>query len=140
MRLRVMRTPLAFLLLFLFPVLSIQAQEPSITAEIRERADDFGYLISVGIVNNRYTGMQDLTIVPAQGKTYDTGDFIHAVCAAVAQVTAQSPAYQTRIDVVMMDVNGELWAVSTESCRRAFRMGSEPAQKLFLRRSLQRLR
>jgi hypothetical protein len=127
-------------LFFLLHALPIQAQEPSIAAEIRERAEDFGYLIIVDIVNNRYTGMQDLMIRPAQRKSYDTGELIHAVCAAAAQVTAQSPAYQTHIDVAMIDVNGELWAISTESCRRAFHMSTEPAQRVFLGRSLQRLR
>jgi hypothetical protein len=95
---------------------------------------------AVDVVNNRYTGMQDLFIEPARGSTYGSEDFLHAVCAAVAQVTAHSPAYQTYLDMVMIEVNGELWAISTENCRRAFRMSTEPAQKVLLGRSLQRLR
>jgi hypothetical protein len=138
------RVPVIPILLSLLPFFwtapAVHAQEPAVTSEIRGIAEDFGFLIIVDVVNNRYTGMQDITIAPAQGSTYGSENFLHAVCAAVAQVTAQSIAYQTHLDMVMIDVNGELWAISTENCRRAFRMGTEPAQKVLLGRSLQRLR
>jgi hypothetical protein len=138
------RVPVIPILLSLLPFFwtapAVHAQEPAVTSEIRGIAEDFGFLITVDVVNNRYTGMQDLFIEPARGSTYGSEDFLHAVCAAVAQVTAHSPAYQTYLDMVMIEVNGELWAISTENCRRAFRMSTEPAQKVLLGRSLQRLR
>ena len=124
----------------LIPALPARAQEPPIASEIRQIAEDFGYDITVSVVNNRYTGMQDLFVTPAQAKTYESAVFIHGVCAAVAQVTAASPSYQTFVDMVMIEVNGELWAVSTANCRKAFRMNTVAAQKVQLGRSLQRLR
>jgi len=138
------RVPVIPILLSLLPLFwtapAVRAQEPAVAREIRGIAEDFGFLIIVDVVNNRYTGMQDLVIEPAEGSACVSEDFLHAVCAAVAQVTAQSPAYQTYLDMVMIDVNDELWAISAENCRRAFQMSTEPAQKVLLGRSLQRLR
>jgi hypothetical protein len=116
------------------------AQEILIVTELKEVSEDYGYLIDATVVNNRYTGMQDLHIVPAEGHSYETDNFLRMVSAAVATVTAQSPTYQTYIDMVLMDINGELWAISTESCRKAFSMATEVGQNAMLRSRLQKLR
>jgi hypothetical protein len=122
------------------PGASPGAQELQITSEVAEIAEDFGYPMSVTVVNNRYSGFQDLVIKPAAGSTYETESFMHAACAAVAQVTAQSPTYQTHIDMIVIDIEGELWAVSSETSRKAFSMTTEAEQKVFLKRRLQRIR
>jgi hypothetical protein len=127
------------ILILLHPSRS-SAQELLIVTELREISEDFGYLIDATVVNNRYTGMQDLHIAPAEGHSYETEIFIHIVSATVATVTEQSPTYQTYIDMVLMDINGELWAISTESCRKAFSKTTEAGQNAMLRSRLQQLR
>jgi hypothetical protein len=39
-----------------------------------------------------------------------------------------------------MDINGELWAISTESCRETFSMTTEGGQNAMLKNRLQQLR
>ena len=116
------------------------AQEIRIVTELIEVSEDFGYMINATVVNNRYTGMQDLHVTPAEGHSYETEIFLRIVSAAVATVTRQSPIYQTYIDMVMMDINGELWAISAESCRKAFSRTTEAGQNAMLRSRLQQLR
>jgi|GEM_PF-2302155 len=116
------------------------AQELRIVTELKEITKDFGFLIDMTVVNNRYTGKQDLAIKPNEGMVYETDIFIRTVCAAVATVTAQSPVYETYIDMVILDINGELWAISTESCRKAFGMTTEVGQNAMLKSRLQQLR
>jgi hypothetical protein len=116
------------------------AQEPLIVTELKEITEDFGFLIAVNVINNRYTGKQDLAIKPTEGMVYETDIFLRTVCAAVATVTAQSPVYETYIDMVMLDINGEVWAISTGSCRKAFGMATVAGQTAMLKSRLQQLR
>jgi hypothetical protein len=51
-----------------------------------------------------------------------------------------SPIYQTFIDMVLIEINGELWAISSENCRKAYGSTTEKEQLKLLLRSLQRLR
>jgi hypothetical protein len=116
------------------------ALELLIVTELKEITEDFGIQVTVTVINNRYTGKQDLSIKPTEGMVYETDTFIRTVCAAVAAVTAQSPVYETYIDMVMLEINGELWAISTESCRKAFGMATEVGQNAMLKSRLQQLR
>jgi hypothetical protein len=116
------------------------AQELLIVIKLKEITEDFGVLVTVNVINNRYTGKQDLAIKPTEDTVYETDVFLHTVCAAVATVTAQSPVYETYIDMVMLNINDELWAISTESCRKAFGMATEVGQNAMLKSRLQQLR
>jgi len=116
------------------------SQEPRIVTELKEVSEDFGYTIDVNVINNRYTGMQDLHVTPSEGYTYETEKFIRTICAAAATITSQSHTYQTFIDVLMLSINDELWAISTASCRKIFDMTSEATQNAMLKNRLQQLR
>lgn len=140
---RLTAVKLLITLLCILPLLAppqSPAQELLIVTELKEITEDFGFLIDVTVVNNRYTGKQDLAIKSTEGMVYETDIFIRTVCAAVATVTAQSPVYETYIDMVMLDINGELWAISTKSCRKAFGMATEVGQNAMLKSRLQQLR
>ncbi len=140
---RLTAAKLLITLLCILPLLAppqSPAQELLIVTELKEITEDFGFLIDVTVVNNRYTGKQDLAIKPTEGMVYETDIFIRTVCAAVATVTAQSPVYETYIDMVMLDINGELWTISTKSCRKAFGMATEVGQNAMLKSRLQQLR
>ena len=130
---------LAGVLCLNFPA-QLSAEELLIVTEMKEVSEDFGYMIDVTVVNNRYTGKRDLRISPSEGYNYETEIFIRNVCAAVATVTAQSPIYKTYIDMVMFDINGELWAISTASCRKTFSMTTEYGRETVFKNRLQRLR
>lgn len=131
-----------FTLQYLLPT-NIKAQpiseEPQIVLELKETTETFGYMIAVQVIYNRYTGMQDLFVTPVNEQSYDTEAFIRNVCAAAASVTAQNPDYQT-YDVLMMNVNEELWAISTKTCRLAFGMATEAEQHAMLKGRLQQLK
>lgn len=140
---RLTAAKLLITLLCILPLLAppqSPAQELLIVTELKEITEDFGFLIDVTVVNNRYTGKQDLAIKSTEGMVYETDIFIRTVCAAVATVTAQSPVYETYIDMVMLDINGELWAISTKSCRKAFGMATEVGQNAMLKSRLHQLR
>lgn len=140
---RLTAAKLLITLLCILPLLAppqSPAQELLIVTELKEITEDFGSLIDVTVVNNRYTGKQDLAIKSTEGMVYETDIFIRTVCAAVATVTAQSPVYETYIDMVMLDINGELWAISTKSCRKAFGMATEVGQNAMLKSRLHQLR
>lgn len=130
-------------ILFIYPMTTptqIRAQELSLVTEIQEVSEDFGYMIDITVVNNRYTGMQDLHVTPSEGHTYETEGFLRTICAAVATITSQSPTYQTFIDMMMLSINDELWAISTESCRKTFSMTTEAMQNAMLGSRLQQLK
>ena len=131
-----------FTLQFMFPTNSKAqpiSEEPQIVIELKKTTETFGYMIDVQVIYNRYTGMQDLFITPAKGQSYDTEAFMRNVCAAAASVTARNPAYQT-YDVLVMNVNEELWAISTKSCRLAYSMATEAEQHDMLKGRLQQLK
>jgi hypothetical protein len=131
-----------FTLLYIFPATSKAqpiSKEPQIVIALKETTETFGYIIDVQVIYNRYTGMQDLFVTPVKEQSYDTEAFIRNVCAAAASVTAQNPDYQT-YDVLMMNVNKELWAISTKTCRQAFSMATEAEQHAMLKGRLQQLK
>jgi hypothetical protein len=116
------------------------SQEARIVTELKEVAEDFGFIVEARIINNRYTGMQDLFVTPSEERIYETETFLRTVCAATATVTSQSPIYQTFIDMLMIDINGELWAISTASCRKVFSLTTEAKQNALLKSRLQQLK
>jgi hypothetical protein len=131
-----------FTLQYIFPTTSKAqpiSEEPQIVIALKETTETFGYMIDVQVIYNRYTGMQDLFVTPAREQSYDTESFISNVCAAAAGVTAQNLDYQT-YDVLMINVNEELWAISIKSCRQAFSMATEAEQHAMLKGRLQQLK
>ena len=116
------------------------SQEAGIATELKEVSEDFGYVVDVRVVNNRYTGMQDLFVTSSEGHSYETDVFLRTVCAATATVTSQSPTYETFIDMLMIGINDELWAISTASCRKAFGLTTQAKQNALLRSRLQQLK
>ena len=130
-------------LLYIFPFsTSAQpfSQEARIVTELKEVAEDFGFNVEASVINNRYTGMQDLVVSTSEERSYETENFLRTVCAATATVTSQSPTYQTFIDMLIMDINGELWAISTASCREAFSLTTDAKQNALLKSRLQQLK
>jgi len=131
-----------FTLHYLFPTNSMAqpiSEKPQIVVKLKETTETFGYMIDVQVIYNRYTGMQDLFVTPVSEQSYDTDAFIRNVCAAAASVTTQNPDYQT-FDVLMLNINEELWAISIKTCRQAFGMATEAEQHDMLKGRLQQLK
>jgi hypothetical protein len=116
------------------------SQEARIVTELKKLSEDSGYRVDAQLINNRYTGMGDLLVSPAEGGSYETQAFLRSICAAAASVTSQNPDYQSYVDMLMVNVNGELWAISTASCRKAFSFTTEEKQNALLQILLQQLK
>jgi hypothetical protein len=97
-------------------------------------------MIDAQLISNRYTGMHDLLVSPPEGSSYETQAFLRTLCAAAASLTSQYPEYQSYVDMLIMSIDGELWAISTASCRKAFSLTTEEEQNTMLQNRLQQLK
>jgi hypothetical protein len=113
--------------------------EPVIVQDIRKKVEHYGYEIAVEIVNNRETGREDLFVTPKKGG-YSSGAFIFAVAHGISDATSISLTYQVFFDMVLIQINDELWAISAANCRRIFSLQSAEEQNKMFRKSLKRLR
>jgi hypothetical protein len=119
----------------------VSAEETNFIQELRkEVVNNSGFSINARIVQNKESKLQDLYILPAGEKTYPTGSFIHAVAQGVSDVTSSSFAYRLYTGMVIIDINGELWAISSENCRKIFRQDTVEGQNEMMQKSLKRLR
>jgi len=118
----------------------LSANDSIIGSEIRDAVKKYGFDITVDIVYNKKTGLQDLAIEPAEGHSYSSGSFVYAVSQCVAKITSKSFTYRLYFNMVIIDINDELWAISAENCRKTFELGTIEEQNEMLRKSLKRLR
>ena len=133
-----------FTVLLLLSYLSFSpasAEETHFIQELRkEVTNNSGFNINARIVQNKESKLQDLFIQPAGEKTYPTGAFIYAVAQGVSDVTSSSFAYRLYTGMVIIDINGELWAISSENCRKIFKQDTTEDQNEMMQKSLKRLR
>ncbi|MBA7627584.1 hypothetical protein ES703_35048 [subsurface metagenome] len=121
------------------PLLS--ADEPILLKELKKEVENnSGFFIYIEIITNPESKLQDLYITPEIGRTYSSGSFIYAVAQAVSNITSHSLTYRFYTGITMIDVNGELWAISAENCRKIFKLGTVEEQNAMLQKSLKRLR
>ena len=99
-----------------------------------------GFSIDGQVIINEKSRLQDLYITPAKGKTYSLSPFLYSVALAVARITQKSVTYQVYTGQVLIDINGELWAISAEMCREVFELGTVEEQNKTLQKKLIRLR
>ena len=116
-------------------------EEPIIIRELKyEVQQNSGFSIDVQVLMNEKSRLQDLYITPAKGKTYSLSPFLYSVALAVARITQKSVTYQVYTGQVLIDINGELWAISAEMCRKVFELGTVEEQNKTLQKKLIRLR
>ncbi len=101
---------------------------------------NYNMLISVNIVINQESKLQDLIITPEGDQGYSTGSFIYAVVHAVSVVTTKTLAYKFYTGMVIIDINGELYAISAENCRKVFEADTVEEQNEILWKNLKKLR
>ncbi len=101
---------------------------------------NYNMLISVNIVTNQESKLQDLIITPGSDQHYATGSFIYAVVEAVSGITTKTLTYKIYTGMVIIDINGELHAISAENCRKVFEADTVEEQNEILWKNLKKLR
>ena len=116
-------------------------EEPLIARELKREVQgnsDFSFQVQVFL--NEYTNLQDLYVMPSGESGYSTSAFVYAVAKGIAVITEQSITYRLYTGIVLIDVNGELWAISAKSLREVFQIGTVEEQNALLWKKLIRLR
>lgn len=130
---------LLYLFVFYLPI-NLSFGETVLETELKEEVKKRGIEIGIEIIQNKETKLQDLYIIPYGDRNYSTGSFIYAVSEGVATITSKSFAYRLYTGMVIIDVNEELWAISSENCREIFKLKTVDEQNTLLQKSLKRLR
>ncbi len=116
-------------------------EEPLLARELKKGiSTNYNMAISVNIVINQESKLQDLIITPKGDRAYSTGSFIYAVVHAVSVATKKTLAYKIYTGMVIIDINGELYAISAENCRKVFKSDTVEEQNEVLRKNLKKLR
>ena len=116
-------------------------EEPLLARELKKGiGDSHNMLISVNIVTNQESKLQDLIITPGRDQHYATGSFIYAVVEAVSGITTKILTYKIYTGMVIIDINGELYAINAENCRKVFEADTVEEQNELLRKNLKKLR
>lgn len=116
-------------------------EELLLARELKKRiSTNYNMLISVNIVTNQESKLQDLIITPGSDQHYATGSFIYAVVEAVSGITTKTLTYKIYTGMVIIDINGELHAISAENCRKVFKSDTVEEQNEILRKNLKKLR
>lgn len=116
-------------------------EEPLLARELKKGiSTNYNMAISVNIVTNQESKLQDMIITSEGDQSYSTGSFIYAVVHAVSVATKKTLAYKIYTGMVIIDINGELYAISAENCRKVFEADTAEEQNEILRKNLKKLR
>ncbi len=117
------------------------AAESILVSDLKKEVNkthDFQF--KVFVLTNPESKLQDIYIIPDGEQDYDTGTFINAIISAVNYLTTEIIAYRIYIGIILIDINGELFAISAENCREVSDSESENEQKVKLNIYLKKLR
>jgi hypothetical protein len=109
------------------------SKDTALVAELKKKVEEsHGYKLQVYVVTNPESKLQDLYIMPESGKNYETKTFVYAILGAVNRLTTEIIAYRIYIGVVLIDINGELFAISAKNAREVMSLeaGDERDAKL----------
>jgi hypothetical protein len=115
--------------------------EPIIVRELKyEVKKNSNFLINVQVLINKESRLQDLYITSIEDKEYSVDAFLYSVTQAVASITQISVTYRIYTGQVLIDIKGELWAISAENCRKVFELGTIEEQNRMLQKKIIKLR
>ncbi|HEB33053.1 MAG TPA: hypothetical protein ENI15_19600 [Spirochaetes bacterium] len=117
------------------------AEESALASDLKKEVNkthDFQF--KVFVLTNPESKLQDIYIMSDDGQDYDTETFINAIISAVNYLTTEIIVYRIYIGIILIDINGELFAISAENCRDVSDSESEDEQKVKLNIYLKKLR
>ena len=117
------------------------AEESTLVTELKKEVNKtHGFKLKVFVLTNPESKLQDIYIMPDGEQDYDTETFINAIISAVNNLTSEIIAYRIYIGIILIDINGELFAISAKNCRDVSDSESEEEQKVKLNIYLKKLR
>ena len=117
------------------------AEESILASELKKEVNKtHDFQLKVFVLTNPESKLQDIYIMPDGEQDYDTETFINAIISAVNNLTSEIIAYRIYIGIILIDINGELFAISAKNCRDVSDSESEEEQKVKLNIYLKKLR
>ena len=117
------------------------AEESTLAAELKKEVNKTNdFQIKVFVLTNPESKLQDIYIMPDGEQDYDTEPFINSIINAINYLTTDIIAYRIYIGIVLIDINGELFAISAENCREVSGSESEEERNVKLNIYLKKLR
>ena len=117
------------------------AEESTLAAELKKEVNKTNdFQIKVFVLTNPKSKLQDIYIMPDGEQDYDTETFINSIINAINYLTTDIIAYRIYIGIVLIDINGELFAISAENCREVYGSESEEERNVKLNIYLKKLR
>ncbi|MCK5568776.1 MAG: hypothetical protein KAJ15_03605, partial [Spirochaetes bacterium] len=127
--------PITVILLFSLTAASVLtdedvAEESILAVELKKEVNKtHDFQLKVFVLTNPESKLQDIYIMSDREQDYDTETFINAIISAVNHLTTEIIAYRIYIGIVLIDINGELFAISAKNCREVSDSESGEEQK-----------
>jgi hypothetical protein len=117
------------------------AEESTLAGELKKEVNKTNdFQLKVFVLTNPESKLQDIYIMPDGEHDYDTETFINSIIGAINYLTTDIIAYRIYIGIVLIDINGELFAISAENCREVSDSESEEERNVKLNIYLKKLR
>jgi hypothetical protein len=117
------------------------SEDTNLAAELKKEVEkSHGFKLKVYVVTNPESKLQDIYILPESGQDIETETFIYAILNAVNYLTTEIIAYRIYIGVVLIDINGELFAISAKNAREVISSKPEEERSTKLNTYLKKLR
>ena len=116
-------------------------EEPPLATELKKEVNKTNdFQLKVFVLTNPESKLQDIYIMTDGEQDYDTEPFVNAIINAINYLTTDIIAYRIYIGIVLIDINGELFAISAENCREVSGSESEEERNAKLNLYLKKLR
>ncbi len=117
------------------------AEESNLSIELKKEVNKtHDFQLKIYVLTNPESKLQDIYIMPDGEQDCNTETFINAIISAVNHLTLEIIAYRIYIGIVLIDINGELFAISAENCREVSDSASGEEKKAKLNIYLKKLR